>query len=88
MAAVPMQTRTRLPAIRSIPGASDDRVEFDPAEIGHGRHSDTAVPIGIAVLPLVAVVSVNLLMSLLILPRSHFSFWRSRVGRHLRSKGR
>ena len=48
--------------------------EFDPAEIGHGRHSDTAVPIGIAVLPLVAVVSVNLLMSLLILPRLDFSF--------------
>ena len=48
--------------------------EFDPAEIGHGRHGDTAVPIGIAVLPLVAVVSVNLLMSLLILPRLDFSF--------------
>ena len=48
--------------------------EFDPAEIGHGRHSDTAVPIGIAVLPLVAVVSVNLLMSLVILPRLDFSF--------------
>jgi H+/gluconate symporter-like permease len=48
--------------------------EFDPAEIGHGRHGDTAVPIGIAVLPLVAVVSVNLLMSLVILPRLDFSF--------------
>ena len=48
--------------------------EFDPAEIGHGRHSDTAVPIGFAVLPLVAVVSVNLLMSLVILPRLDFSF--------------
>src|SRR5882762_6772855 len=33
--------------------------EFDPAEIGHGRHGDSAVPIGIAVLPLVVVVSVN-----------------------------
>src|SRR5215470_16443741 len=43
--------------------------EFDPAEIHHGRHADTAPPIGVAVLPLVVVVSVNLLMSLFVLPR-------------------
>ena len=48
--------------------------EFDPAEIGRGRHGETPVPIGIAVLPLVVVVSVNLLMSLVILPRLDFSF--------------
>lgn len=48
--------------------------EFDPAEIGHGHHSDAAVPIAVAVLPLVVVVSVNLLMSLVILPRLDFSF--------------
>jgi len=48
--------------------------EFDPAEIGRGRHGTTPVPIGIAVLPLVVVVSVNLLMSLVILPRLDFSF--------------
>jgi H+/gluconate symporter-like permease len=48
--------------------------EFDPAEIDHGRRSDAAVPIGIAVLPLAAVVSVNLAMSLIILPRLDFSF--------------
>jgi H+/gluconate symporter-like permease len=48
--------------------------EFDPAEISHGRHGDTAVPIGLAGLPLVVVVSVNLLMSLVILPRLDFSF--------------
>ncbi len=48
--------------------------EFDPAEIGHGRHGETPVPIAIAVLPLVVVVSVNLLMSLVILPRLDFSF--------------
>src|SRR5258708_10978456 len=48
--------------------------EFDPAEIGHGRHGETAVPIGIAVLPLIVVVSVNLLMSFIILPRLDFSF--------------
>jgi H+/gluconate symporter-like permease len=48
--------------------------EFDPAELGHGRHSDTAVPIVVAMLPLIVVVSVNLLMSLVILPRLDFSF--------------
>ena len=48
--------------------------EFDPAEINHGRHGDAAVPIGIAVLPLAVVISVNLLMSLVILPRLDFSF--------------
>jgi H+/gluconate symporter-like permease len=63
--------------------AADDQIirerattarEFDPAEIGHGRHGETPVPIAIAVLPLVVVVSVNLLMSLVILPRLDFSF--------------
>jgi H+/gluconate symporter-like permease len=48
--------------------------EFDPAEIGHGRHSDAVVPIAIAVLPLAVVVCVNLTMSLIILPRLDFSF--------------
>ncbi len=48
--------------------------EFDPAEIGHGRHGDTAVPIAIAVLPLAVVVAVNLLTSLVVLPRLDFSF--------------
>lgn len=48
--------------------------EFDPAEIGHGHHSDAPVPIGLAVLPLAVVVCVNLLMSLVILPRLDFSF--------------
>jgi H+/gluconate symporter-like permease len=48
--------------------------EFDPAEIGHGRQSDTAPPIFAAVLPLVVVVGMNLLMSLVILPRLDFSF--------------
>jgi H+/gluconate symporter-like permease len=48
--------------------------EFDPAELGHGRHSDAAVPIAVAMLPLVVVVSVNLAMSLIILPRLDFSF--------------
>jgi H+/gluconate symporter-like permease len=48
--------------------------EFDPAEIHHGQHSNAAPPIFVAVLPLVVVVAVNLLMSLLVLPRLDFSF--------------
>lgn len=48
--------------------------EFDPAEMSHGRHTEVTVPIGVAVLPLAVVVMVNLLMSLIILPRLDFSF--------------
>ena len=48
--------------------------EFDPAEIGHGKRSDVPTPIGIAIIPLVVVMGVNLLMSLVILPRLDFAF--------------
>lgn len=48
--------------------------EFDPAEIHHGRASDSLPPILAAALPLVVVIIVNLLMSLLILPRMDFAF--------------
>ena len=48
--------------------------EFDPAEIHHGRHSDAAPSIVLAALPLIVVVVVNLLMSLVVLPRLDFSF--------------
>jgi H+/gluconate symporter-like permease len=48
--------------------------EFDPAEIQRGHHSPTTPPIGLALLPLVVVVAVNLSMSLLILPRLDLSF--------------
>jgi H+/gluconate symporter-like permease len=48
--------------------------EFDPAEIHHGHSSDTSPPISIAALPLVAVVAVNLLMSLVVLPRLDSSY--------------
>jgi H+/gluconate symporter-like permease len=48
--------------------------EFDPAEIAHGRHSDAVPPILAAVLPLLVVVSVNLLMAFFILPHLDFSF--------------
>ena len=48
--------------------------EFDPAEIAHGRHSDAEPPILSAVLPLLVVLTVNLLMAFLILPRLDLSF--------------
>jgi H+/gluconate symporter-like permease len=48
--------------------------EFDPAEIHHGHFSDTAPPVIFAALPLVVVVAVNLLMSLVVLPRLHFPY--------------
>ena len=47
---------------------------FDPSEIHHGRHSDNAPPIVLAALPLIVVVSVNFLMSMLVLPRLDTSF--------------
>jgi H+/gluconate symporter-like permease len=48
--------------------------EFDPAETHHGRHGASAPPALFAALPLVVVVAVNLLMSLVVLPRRDFSY--------------
>ncbi len=48
--------------------------EFDPAEMTHGYHSAAAPSLLFAVLPLVTVVLINLLMSLLVLPRLDTSF--------------
>jgi H+/gluconate symporter-like permease len=48
--------------------------ELDPAELAHGERSATLPPVGVAALPLVVVVGVNLLMSWLILPRLDASF--------------
>jgi H+/gluconate symporter-like permease len=48
--------------------------EFDPAELQHGHSSDSLPPIGLAVLPLVVVVGVNLLMAIFVLPRLDFAF--------------
>jgi H+/gluconate symporter-like permease len=48
--------------------------EFDPAEIHHGRRSEAHPPIVWAVLPLMVVVGVNLLMSMVVLPRLDLSF--------------
>jgi H+/gluconate symporter-like permease len=48
--------------------------EFDPAELHRGHLSETGPPILIAALPLIMVVAVNLLMSLVVLPRLDFSY--------------
>jgi H+/gluconate symporter-like permease len=48
--------------------------EFDLAELTRGRHSDLDPSIVIAALPLVAVVCINLAMSLFVLPRLDVSF--------------
>ena len=48
--------------------------EFDPAEIVHGRVTETPPPIIWAALPLVVVVAVNTAMSLVILPRLNTEF--------------
>ena len=48
--------------------------EFDPVEVHRGRRADTSPPIVAALLPLIVVISVNVLMSALVLPRLDVSF--------------
>lgn len=43
--------------------------EFDPAEMQHGHRSSEPSPVVSAILPLIVVVAVNLVMSLVVLPR-------------------
>ena len=47
---------------------------FDPAEIHHGHHTDAQPSLFVAMLPLAVVVLVNLLMSMMVLPRLDTSF--------------
>ncbi|TVQ91958.1 MAG: GntP family permease [Chromatiaceae bacterium] len=47
---------------------------FDPAEVHHGQRSLALPPVWVALLPLALVVAVNLLMSLVILPRLDLGF--------------
>jgi H+/gluconate symporter-like permease len=62
--------------------ASDEKVrerataarEFDPAELVHGHAAKAAPTITTAALPLVTVVLINLLMSLVVLPRLEAGF--------------
>jgi len=48
--------------------------DFDPPEVDRGRPAQEAPPIGLAALPLLVVVSVNVLMTLVILPSLDVSF--------------
>ena len=48
--------------------------EFDPREVHHGHPNRDPPPIGLAALPLLVVVIVNVLMILVILPRLDVSF--------------
>ena len=48
--------------------------EFDPGEIAKGAHAAALPPFGLAALPLVTVVLVNLIMSFGVLPRIDASF--------------
>jgi H+/gluconate symporter-like permease len=47
---------------------------FDPAEIHHGGHADTPPNVVVSLLPLIVVILVNLVMSLVVLPRLDTSF--------------
>ena len=48
--------------------------EFDPAEIAHGEMAREQPPFVVAAAPIVVVILVNLVMSLIILPRFDLSF--------------
>ncbi|QOZ65717.1 GntP family permease [Bradyrhizobium arachidis] len=48
--------------------------EFDPAELRRGQRSSGPSPVASAILPLVVVVVVNLVMSLVVLPRLDVSY--------------
>lgn len=47
---------------------------FDPAEIAHSEQGKVGPPVDLAILPLLIVISVNLVMSFAILPRLDASF--------------
>ena len=51
--------------------------EFDPAEIAHGDAAAEGPSIAVAAAPIVVVILVNLLLSLVVLPRMDFSFLAS-----------
>ena len=48
--------------------------DFDPAEIGHGKLAQTTPGIVVAAAPIVIVILVNLILSLIVLPRLDLSF--------------
>ena len=48
---------------------------FDPAELRHGHRSEQLPPFALAVVPILIVLAVNLIMSLLVLPRMYTGFF-------------
>ena len=66
--------RMRWRRISTVRERATTASSFDPAEISHGHQSEAAPPIVLAVLPLAIVVTVNLLMSLFLLPRLDASY--------------
>jgi H+/gluconate symporter-like permease len=47
---------------------------FDPAELPHGHRSEQLPPFALAVMPILIVLAVNVIMSLLVLPRVYTGF--------------
>jgi H+/gluconate symporter-like permease len=70
------------PALSADQLASDEKLreratmarEFDPAELMHGRPATSPPTMTVATFPLVMVVSINLAMSLIVLPRLDAGF--------------
>ena len=61
---------------------------FDPAELPHGHRSEQLPPFALAVAPILIVLAVNLIMSLLVLPRSIYRVpRRAAVRRNLALRG-
>ena len=54
--------------------------EFDPEEVARGEHAAAPPPFSLAALPLVTVVSVNLIMSFAVLPNIDASFLARSAG--------
>jgi H+/gluconate symporter-like permease len=67
-------TGERLAADEALRERATTAREFDPAEIARAKASETPLPFLPAVLPLVVVVSVNFVMSMLVLPLLDTSF--------------
>jgi H+/gluconate symporter-like permease len=76
------QPRVDLPATTEAVAEVDEKArvhatavgDFDPAELTHGKLAASEPSFFVAVLPLAVVISVNFLMSLVVLPRMDFSF--------------
>ena len=63
--------------------------DFDPAELEHGKQADSEPSFFVALLPLIVVITMNFMLSLVILPRMDFSFLKEEVwgGTSIRALG-